>query len=68
MEQISSHGNKAVVSLVVILALAICSVVGSYKSKKLTQIRHWEKALAVYSSQLEAENQRVLNQTLVEYK
>ena len=68
MEQISSHGNKAIVSLAVILALAICSVVGSYKCKKLTQIKHWEKALAVYSSQLESENQIVLNQSALEYK
>ena len=68
MEQISSPGNKAVVSLSVILALAICSVAGSYKSKKLVQIRRWEKALAVYSSQLESENQIVLSQNGLEYK
>ncbi|MBP5794195.1 MAG: hypothetical protein J6W46_11245 [Spirochaetaceae bacterium] len=68
MEQISSPGNKAVVSLSVILALAICSVAGSYKSKKLVQIRRWEKALSVYSSQLESDNQIVLSQIGLEYK
>ena len=61
MEKISYHGNKAVVSLMVILALAICSMAATYRLKKTAQIRLWEKSLAVYSERLEEENNSVIN-------
>ena len=57
MEQISFRGSKALFSVIVILALSVCTVFATYRLKKTAQIKLWEKALVQYSNQLENENQ-----------
>ena len=57
MEQISYHGNKIFFSITGILVLSLCTVLATYRLKKTAEIKHWKKALALYSKQLEQENQ-----------
>ncbi len=59
-----SHGTnkgmnstgRTVCSVVVAAAITLGTTVGSYRLKKTAQLRHWQKALSDYSSQLENEN------------
>ena len=56
MEPTSFHGSKAVISIAAILAICVCTVVGTYRLKKSAQIRQWQKAHLSYSLKLENEN------------
>lgn len=51
-----SHGNKLVLSIVISISLAVCMAAGSYRLMKTAQIKRWSKAVAEYSSKLEADN------------
>ena len=62
MAPTSSPGNKIILPMTGILAITLCALVGAYRVKKTSEIKLWEKQLAVYSYQLESENQAVKNQ------
>ena len=57
MEPTSFHGSKAFYSVAAAVAIVLCTVVGTYRLKKSAQLKHWQKAMTVYSLQLEQENQ-----------
>ena len=59
MEQTSFHGSKIVLSITGLLALTLLTVVGTYRLKKSAEIKRWEKALTLYSLELEQENKLV---------
>ena len=60
MDSILSHGNKAGFGAIILLALSLCTAVGTYRLKKSSEIKLWEKTLAVYSEQLAKENQSAI--------
>lgn len=56
MDLISSHGNKAGIAIIGFFVLSLCSAAGTYRLKKTAEINRWQKALQVYSLELENEN------------
>ena len=66
MEPTSFHGSKAVISITAVLAISVCAVVGTYRLKKSAQIKHWQKAMTLYSLELEKENQLAKGESAVE--
>ena len=67
MEEISFHGNKIGLMLFFVMALSVCSAVGTYRLKKTAELKHWEKALAAYSVELENENNAVVKGNVILY-
>jgi hypothetical protein len=64
MQKTSSRGNKFGISAVLILAVCISSLVGTYRLKKSAELALWKKSLAKYSAQLEQENEAIKNERL----
>ncbi len=60
MDSTLSHGNKAASTAIIILALSLSTLVGTYRLKKSAEIKLWKKSLTVYSAQLEKENQTAI--------
>lgn len=61
MEKTSFHGSKIGIPLFFVLVLSLCSAFGTYKLKKTTEIRLWEKNLAAYDAKLDSENKAAIN-------
>ena len=72
MEQISfpgnSSGNKLAFCVTGIVALALCTVVGTYRLKKVAELKHWEKELASYSKELEYDNKIAKGESYTEIR
>ena len=68
MEPTSFHGSKTFYSVAAAVAIVLCTVVGTYRLKKSAQLKHWQKAMTVYSLQLEQENQLAKGEDFSEVK
>ena len=60
VEKISFRGNKFGLTFGFVLILSLCSAAGTYRLKKTSQIKRWEKASVIYTQTLEEENQQAL--------
>ena len=72
MEPISYPGNNAGSKITLfgagLVVLALCTVVGTYRLKKVAEMKYWEKALATYSRDLEQNNRIAKGDSIVEIR
>ena len=61
MEGTSFRGNKFGITVFFVLALSLCSVAGTYRLKKIAEIKKWEKNYDLYSQKLESENKDAIH-------
>ncbi|MBO4532677.1 MAG: hypothetical protein J5726_03160 [Treponema sp.] len=58
--------GKAVCSVVVAAAITLGTTVSSYRLKKTAELKHWQKALSDYSTNLESQNIAAVKNTVLE--